>query len=85
MKQVSSPEMSLEVKKAFDVGYIERFVFKDGCIYCTSSPQKIYLVQEIYKQPIPCQVSKSNIYRIETPEGIKGIAIVEWIEIEQDD
>jgi len=85
MKNYLPPEMSPESIKAFDAGYRQRFVFKNGDLYCTLNPEKCYPIQTVSKQAIPCIRSKSNIYRIETPEGTKGIAIVEWVEIEQDD
>jgi hypothetical protein len=85
MNKITSPEISPEVAKAVEAGYTERFVFSDGVLHCTSIPQRVYLVHQVQKQPSPCQSSRSNIYRIQTSDGIKGIAIIEWVEIEMDD
>lgn len=63
-------------------GYTACFAFRDGQIYCTLNPDKGYSLALIEKQPCPCIITETIVYRIKTPEGIKGYAI---LNMKQDD
>lgn len=61
---------------AIQDGYTACFVFVDGQIYCSLNPDKGYSLAVIEKQPYPCTISETVVYRIKTPDGIKGIAVI---------
>ncbi len=61
---------------AFQEGYTECFVFADGQVYCSSNPVKGYSLTIVEKQPYPCTTTETVVYRIKTPDGIKGIAVI---------
>lgn len=65
-------------------GYIECFVFADGQVYCTLHPDKRYSLAVIEKQPFPCTKTETVVYRITTPDGIKGTAVIAFAENESD-
>lgn len=73
MKQILSQQ-----EIAIQDGYTQCFVFADGHIYCTTNPEKIYSLVEVEKQPYPCSITETVVYRIITPDGIKGIAVIEF-------
>lgn len=67
---------------AIQDGYTKCFVFADGHIYCTTNPSVSYCLKEVEKQPYPCILTETVVYRITTPDGVKGIAVIEF---EQDE
>jgi len=67
---------------AIKEGYTECFVFADGHVYCKLIPEKCYPIASIEKQPCPCTITETVVYRIKTTDGIKGIAVISF---EQDE
>lgn len=63
---------------AFENGFSECFEFADGYVYCVHAPEKRYSIIEVEKQPCPCTITKTVVYRITTKDGIKGTAIVSF-------
>lgn len=64
-----------ELIKAFDEGFIYSFEFLNGQLYCMNAPTKFFNPKDIEIHPMPCFIAKHIVYRITTPDGIKGIAI----------
>ncbi len=71
-----------QLEIAIQMGYTECFVFVDGHIYCSLNPEKVYSLAAIEKQPHPCTITETVVYRIKTPDDIKGTAVIAFDENE---
>lgn len=80
MKRIGSPEISPEVSRAIEAGYIREFLFIEGSLCCEQTPAISYLIKDVVKIPIPDVQSRIVVYRIKAPDGIKGYAIADWEE-----
>lgn len=69
-----------EQQKARAAGYIFTFIFEDGHVHCEESPERIYPISTVQKQPYPCYITQTIVYRFETPDGFKAIAILDFFE-----
>ena len=56
-------------------GFVLDFLFFDGQLYCTLTPEKGYYPKDLQIAPKPCYIGKHIVYRITTDDGQKGILI----------
>ncbi len=62
--------------KAIREGFIRLFVFADGMLYCELNHGKGYVIKDSSVKPMPCRVTDEIVYRITTPDGIMGYAVL---------
>ena len=63
-----------EKRKAQQDGYTNEFIFRGGRLCNLHCPEQTYAICQVVVGINYCPVDKCNVYRIETPEGRKGIA-----------
>jgi hypothetical protein len=71
MKNLNENELS----KAISDGFIHSFFFLEEKLHSTIAPEKGYFLKDIQIRPIPCLTDGHIVYRIITPDGLKGTAI----------
>jgi hypothetical protein len=71
-------EQQTEVQRAQDAGLRLLFKIVQGRICSLSYPERIYAACQVVIGIYPCSVNRHNVFHIHTPDGTKGIAIVEW-------
>jgi len=76
-------KFSPELIKAIKEGFSQPFTLVGGLFYCDLIPGKVYAPADVSKEVRPCTVSETTIYRLQTPDGLKGYALLKWNE-EQD-
>jgi hypothetical protein len=76
----TSNTLSPEVKSAIKDGFTITFVFIGGFLHVTAEPEKRYAIKDVQKEPRPCMVSNTIVYRFITPDGRKGYAVTDWDE-----
>jgi len=66
---------STEIAKAICDGYSIPFFFIEGFL-CWNDRK--YLIKDVSKVICPCIESQRIIYRLNTPDGLRGYAVLEW-------
>ncbi|MES2930370.1 MAG: hypothetical protein V4665_01115 [Patescibacteria group bacterium] len=78
MKAFSELELcSPVVIKALADGYTVKFEFRDGLLRCSSDLATSYRIHACISNLEVCFDSSSVVYWIRTPDGIKGLAILD--------
>ena len=76
-------EIIPELQKAIQAGYTEIFSFLDGHIVSVSNPEKMYpIIFCKERQPCPCLITRTVVYRIQTTDGLKGVIV---LDLDRDD
>lgn len=65
-----------EKQKAIDEGFIEEFVFSNNRLRCLLFPEQTYAMCQVVVKATYCPVDECTVYRIKTPAGIPGYAII---------
>ncbi len=72
-------EIITELQKALQEGYTEYFSFIDGYIKSDKTPEKTYsIICCKERKPCPCLITKTIVYRIQTIDGTKGVAVIDF-------
>jgi hypothetical protein len=69
-----------ELEKARKDGYLHDFVFADGHVFYVAHPEKKYAIAIAEKDPRPCLITETIVYRIELPDGLKGCAVESFVQ-----
>lgn len=80
MNNCTHSNFSPVLQEIIEQGYTSCFVFKESKLFCSLYPLKGYFTSEVHKEPRPCVTSQTIVYVIETKDGIKGHAILNWQE-----
>lgn len=67
-----SPELINTIKE----GFVHEFHFMDGYVVCATGTNRFH-IKDVIKTPRPCTDSQTVVYRIITPTGVMGYAVVE--------
>jgi hypothetical protein len=78
-----SPCLS-ERQKAHDAGFTASFSFDDGGIRCHVN-NKMYPFRSCLQASSICWIAREIVYRIETSDGVKGIAVIDFERPEEED
>ena len=73
---MSNGEILTEKVKAIKDGFIHLLAFADGMLHCESDPDKVYVIKDSNVKPIWCPKMSEIVYRIITPDGLMGHAIL---------
>ncbi len=65
-----------ELQKAKDAGFQVEFVFTAGRIRQLFRPDQTYAFCQVVTGIFSCPIDKCEVYRIQTPAGIKGFLTI---------
>lgn len=69
----SCPELLSAIKD----GFVHEFRFIDGHVVCSPCGTNRFHIKDVMKTPRPCIHTQTVVYRIITPTGMMGYAVVE--------
>ncbi len=73
---MTGQEIICEKSKAIQEGYAYEFGFGNGRIYDLLYPEQTYAASHVVEEVCFCEIEKCRVYRIITPSGKKGYAVV---------
>lgn len=69
-----------QLHMAREATFAHAFEFEGNLIFCNNTTCIGHHPANFIKYPMPCYINKHIVYRIETPCGIKGTAVVDHCE-----
>lgn len=69
-----------ELQKAIEEGYTVVCDFAEGCVFYCSEPHKSFFISQVTISPRPCLETQTIVYRIKFPDGVKGVALIDFQE-----
>ncbi|MCK9404397.1 MAG: hypothetical protein M0Q26_13485 [Chitinophagaceae bacterium] len=74
-------QSTTELQKAANAGYLLNFYFENGNVHCKLHPTSCS-IREAHPEPHPCILTRTIVYWLETPDGLKGVVVLDF---EQDE